>query len=191
MKIGFFGGCFNPPTIAHIELAKKTIKECNLDKVIFVPVGDFYIKKELVPAIHRYNMLKIACEKIKNVEVSDLELDIKENIHAIEAFKLIKNNYPSDDIYFIMGADNFINIMNWKGGKELIENYKYIVLNRNSIDIEEYINSHVSEYKEKILLIQNEEYKNFSSSTFRKNKYVNREIIPKKVVIYIEKNNIF
>ena len=39
-RIGFYGGSFNPPTKAHIELAKKVIKECNLDKVIFVPVGD-------------------------------------------------------------------------------------------------------------------------------------------------------
>lgn len=65
MKIGFFGGCFNPPTNAHINLAKKVLKECKLDKVVFVPVGDFYDKKELVPAKHRYNMLKIAFKRIK------------------------------------------------------------------------------------------------------------------------------
>ena len=76
MKIGFFGGCFNPPTIAHIELAKKALAECNLDKVIFVPIGDFYKKKELAPARDRYNMLKIACEDIDRIEVSDIELDI-------------------------------------------------------------------------------------------------------------------
>ncbi len=63
MRIGFFGGCFNPPTNAHINLAKKALKECNLDKVIFVPVGDFYDKKELELAKHRYNMLEIACKR--------------------------------------------------------------------------------------------------------------------------------
>lgn len=46
-KIGFFGGCFNPPSNVHIDLAKKVIKENNLDEVIFVPVGDFYEKKGL------------------------------------------------------------------------------------------------------------------------------------------------
>ncbi len=65
MRIGFFGGCFNPPTNAHINLAKKALKECNLDKVIFVTVGDFYDKKELVPGKDRYNMLKIACKRAK------------------------------------------------------------------------------------------------------------------------------
>ena len=37
LKIGFFGGCFNPPTIAHIELAKKAIEIAGLDKLIFIP----------------------------------------------------------------------------------------------------------------------------------------------------------
>ena len=40
MKIGFFGGCFNPPTNAHIALAKEAIIQSKLDKVIFVPMGD-------------------------------------------------------------------------------------------------------------------------------------------------------
>lgn len=38
MRLGFFGGSFNPPTNAHIDLAKKALKECKLDKVIFVPI---------------------------------------------------------------------------------------------------------------------------------------------------------
>ena len=105
MKIGFFGGCFNPPTIAHIELAKKVLNECKLDKVIFVPVGDFYKKRELAPAIHRYNMLEIECNKINNIEVSDLELNIKENLYAIDAFKLIQKEYPNDANDFTIPMD--------------------------------------------------------------------------------------
>ncbi len=65
MKIGFFGGCFNPPTNAHVNLAKKVLDECNLNRVVFVPVGDFYGKKELAPEKHRYNMLKIACKRFE------------------------------------------------------------------------------------------------------------------------------
>ncbi len=65
MKIGFFGGCFNPPTNAHINLAIKVLKESNLDKLIFVPVGDFYQKQDLVSEEHRYNMLKIACMRTR------------------------------------------------------------------------------------------------------------------------------
>ena len=189
MKIGFFGGCFNPPTIAHIALAKKTLAEAELDKVIFVPVGDFYKKKELAPSRERYNMLKLVCDGLNNIDVSDIELSIKENLYAVDAFKLIQDNYSNDDIYFIMGADNFINLMNWKDGKELIEKYKYIVLERENIDIEDYIIGNLKEYKNKIFVIKNEEYGDFSSSKFRENK--DFSIIPNKVLKYIEENNLY
>ena len=45
-KIGFFGGSFNPVTYAHINLAKQIISECNLDKLFFIPIGDFYEKQK-------------------------------------------------------------------------------------------------------------------------------------------------
>lgn len=48
MKIGFFGGCFNPPTIAHIELANIAIQVAGLDKLFFVPMGNCYKKDELI-----------------------------------------------------------------------------------------------------------------------------------------------
>ena len=62
MRIGFFGGCFNPPTNIHIGIAKELIDSKILDKVIFVPVGDFYKKENLISAIHRYEMIKKAIE---------------------------------------------------------------------------------------------------------------------------------
>lgn len=191
MKIGFFGGCFNPPTIAHIALAKKALTYGKLDKVIVVPVGDFYKKRELASAKHRYNMLKIETEELKNIEVSDMEIGIKEKIYAIDAFKLIKEKFSDDDIYFIMGADNFVNIMNWKDGKELINEYKYIVLERENIDLDEYINKKLKAYKDRIIIIKNEEYKGFSSSKFRQNLKQNQNMISSKVMKYIKENNLF
>ena len=194
MKIGFFGGCFNPPTIAHISLAEKVLKDAKLDKVIFVPVGDFYKKRELVPAIYRYNMLKIATKDLPNIEVSELEIRKTEIIYAVDVFRLIKKEYQNDDIYFIMGADNFINIMNWKESKELLKEYKYIVIEREGFDIKEYINTNFKD-KNNILIIKNEEYKDYSSSKFREKakltKQYSRDVIPEKVIEYIEKNNIF
>ena len=53
-KIGFFGGCFNPPTNTHIDLANKLIKNGIIEKVIFVPVGNYYQKQNLASAEDRY-----------------------------------------------------------------------------------------------------------------------------------------
>ena len=194
MNIGFFGGSFNPPTFAHINLAKKAIKQCNLDKVIFVPLGDFHEKKELVKAIDRFNMLKIACDGCNNLEVSDMELDVKEKMYAIDAFKLIEKNFPDDNIYFILGADNFINMSKWKDYDELIKKYKYIVLNREDINVEEYISLN-NINAEKIHIVENESYRGYSSTNFREalkeKKEIYQDMIPDVVLDYIIEHGLY
>ena len=88
-KIGFFGGCFNPPTNIHIKIAIKLIKEGKIDKVIFVPMNDFYKKEDLVQANHRYNMLKLATKDYDNLEVDDIEIKENRNLRAVDAFEII------------------------------------------------------------------------------------------------------
>ena len=195
MRIGFFGGSFNPPTKGHINLAKKAIGECNLDKVIFVPMGDLYEKKNLVSAKHRFNMLKIAClsDNKNNFEVSDIEIKEKRKMSAIEAFRLIEKNYPEAEKFFIMGADNFINILNWKESKELLNKYKYIVFERENIDIKKFVNEDLKQYKVQVSIIENLEHKATSSSKFRERRKESdmQDIVQKEVLEYIIKNKIY
>ncbi len=192
MKIGFFGGAFNPPTNAHINLAKKAIKNCNLDKVIFVPMNDFYEKKELVKAKDRYNMLQIACKASMNkkLEVSNIEIKENRKLTTISAFRLIEKVYKESENYFIIGADNFINILNWKESEELLKKYKYIVFERNEINLKDFIDKNLGKYKENIKIISNEEYKNISSSIFR-NKKERDNILCEEVHQYIIENKLY
>ncbi len=193
MKIGFFGGCFNPPTNAHIALAKEAIIQSKLDKVIFVPMGDKYPKVGLANASHRYNMLKIACSysKLKNIEVSDIELKANKNMKTIEAFKLIEKAYPKDEKYFIIGADNFINLIKWKESEELVNNYKYIVLEREQINLQKYIhdNDILKKNISKIQIIKNQNHKYASSTKYRNG--LEKNLILPKVQEYIEENNLY
>lgn len=189
MRIGFFGGSFNPPTNAHINLAKKVLENCKLDKVIFVPMGDSYEKKGLAKAKDRYNMLEIACHKEAKLEVSDLEIRENRKMHAIDAFRLIERVYPNSKNYFIIGADNFINLLNWKDSEELIKRYKYIVLEREDIDIRKYIEKNLKEQAKNIVIVENEEYKNTSSSSFRNMR--NKENVSKEIFNYIVENDIY
>ena len=191
MKIGFFGGSFNPPTNAHMNLANKVLNECNLDKVIFVPMGDFYEKSCLVKAEFRLKMLKIACSEFNDFEVSDLEVRARKRLNTIDAFRLIELKYPNDDKYFIMGADNFIKVEGWKESKELIDRYSYIVIERENINLSEYI----KRYKTiKIQVVKNDKYKKSSATQFRKllnGKLENQDIISDRVLQFIMKNKIY
>ncbi|MDO5555507.1 MAG: nicotinate (nicotinamide) nucleotide adenylyltransferase [Clostridia bacterium] len=171
-KIGFFGGCFNPPTNVHIQIANKLIKQEKLDKVIFVPVNDYYKKQNLLEAKHRYNMLKLATKNYFNLKVDDIEIKENRQLYAIDAFRIIKNSEYGNkcDIYFIMGSDNFKNMPNWKNYDKIKNKYKYIVIERDEkcitstqirkmlqtrkIEVRKYLCEKVYEY-----IIKNELYK--------------------------------
>ena len=138
-KYAFFGGSFNPPTIAHKTLAIKAAEKLNLDKVFFVPVGDGYKKDGLIDEKHRFKMLQLICNSNEKLDVCDIEINKNYNFKAIDVFKLIDDIYKEDEKYFIMGADNFVNILNWKNATGLVSNYKFILLNRNEINLKETI----------------------------------------------------
>ena len=194
-RIGFYGGAFNPPTEAHIELAKISINEFKLDKIVFVPVNDLYKKAGMVSALHRVNMLKLICEKEKNLEVSDIELRNNVNYQAIDIFRKIEKEYNNDEIFFIMGADNLEKIPKWKDFQSLISNYKYIILDRNEIRAEKIIegNETLRKHKENFYIVKNMAYKDYSSTSIR-NKLEEEEIInglDKDVYAYIKENKLY
>lgn len=84
-------------------------------------------------------MLQLICNSNEKLDVCDIEINKNYNFKAIDVFKLIDDIYKDDEKYFIMGADNFVNILNWKNATELVSNYKFILLNRNEINLKETI----------------------------------------------------
>lgn len=129
-KIGFFGGCFNPPTLAHFKIVKNALTEFDLDKVIIVPMGDKYQKTDLISFEHRFNMLQKMFENEEKVEVSRMQANQEKVSYASDSFKLIDKEYENDERFFIMGNDNFSKIETWKDGKNLAINRKFIVFER-------------------------------------------------------------
>lgn len=195
-KIGFFGGSFNPLTIAHINLSKKIVKDYNLDKLIFVPIGDFYEKAELIDFKHRYNMIKLVCDKNKKLKVLDIENDKSLKLYAIDTFEIIKEQYIDDDIYFVMGTDNLEKIKSWKGYNDLVSKYKYIILERKENAFLDIINSNIDikQHSENFLVVSDYKYNNISSSLVRDKIRENEDVsnlIPKEIEAYIRKNNLY
>ncbi len=188
-RYGFFGGSFNPVTNAHINLANKIQKTFKLDKVIFIPMNDFYPKQGLIFANERYIMLKKAIEQFENLEVSDLELKEERNLSMLEAFRKICSIYNKSENYFILGSDN-INKMTQT--KELM-NYNYIVLERNKYKS---VENKFDVFLGNVHILRDNPYKEISSSEVRKllkeEKYdMLKEMIPNEVLEYIKERNIY
>ena len=169
-KLGFFGGCFNPVTKAHIDLIRDVIKKENLSKVYFVPMGDFYCKNNLIPVNHRIAMLKLAIKNEKKMDI--LHISNKDSkTRAIDSFKLIEEKFKNSEHFFIMGSDNYKKLPNWENSEKLINNYKYIVLDRDK-GITKDISSSIA--REKI----------------RMNESAN-DLISEQVLQYIKINNLY
>lgn len=195
-KYGFFGGSFNPVTKAHIELAEEIVNKYGLDKVIFVPVGDKYNKIGLVSEKHRYNMLKIAICKYDNLEVSNIELNQEKNLTTLEAFNMIEQKYPNVQKFYIMGADNVNKMILSSDFETLAKNYKYIIIERDTVNSKELIrsNNELRKNKQNFTIMENIKHTETSSTKAREELQKDNgvsDVIDKNVLDYIRINELY
>lgn len=193
MRIGIFGGAFNPPHIVHRQIALDLIKNDYLDKVIFIPVGNLYKKPGLEADVHRYNMVKLMIDGYENLDVSDSEFD--KFTSTYQTMDNYKEKYPNDDIYFICSSDNLREFDTWREYKYFLTNYKAIVSSRDGDDLEEIIDEKYSEFKSNIILSPLK-FRNISSTEIRNKLKENRtsnfsEELEEKVYKYIIDNNLY
>ena len=169
--IAVFGGSFNPPTIAHISLAKQVLaKMDNLEKVILVPVSTRYNKNGLASDEIRFNMLEQICAKEPGLEVSRLELDSDKQLYTIETLRKIKQQNPNKQIYFVLGTDNLKELETWHKVYELLSSFKFIVLKRDEDSVSDIIDKStiLKKYKSSFFELKGIDTVDLSSSYVRK-----------------------
>lgn len=194
MRIGIFGGCFNPPHNMHKKIALDLIDKGYLDKVIYVPTGNNYQKKDLAPFLDRYNMLQLMTEDLVNLEVSDFEFK-NTLIYTYQTLDYFKNKYQNNEIYFICGTDNLKELKSWFNYQYILKNYKLLVIKRNDDKIEDILKELI-EYKNNIIITEIES-KKISSTIIRDNinkqNYYNSidSNIDSKVYKYIINKNLY
>lgn len=188
MKIGIFGGSFNPPHNMHKDIALNLIKYGYVDKVIYVPTGNKYMKKDLIDDKDRYNMLNIMVKPYSYLEVSDYEMKNKLK-YTYETLDYFKNKYPNDQIYFILGSDNLKEIKSWKRYNYIMKNYKLLIILRDNDNILELINN-LNDYKDNLIFTKINK-KIISSTSIRNNIKKHLNDIDKNIYNYILKNNLY
>lgn len=128
VKIGVFGGAFDPPHISHIEMARQLICERGYDKLVLLPSRRPPHKQLSVSSEDRYNMLKLLADD--NMEVSRIELDYDGVGYTCDYLPLLKAEY-GDDIEYIIGGDSIINFHKWSRPLEILKQVRVLVVARN------------------------------------------------------------
>lgn len=139
MKIGIYGGSFNPPHNMHQKMATELVDKRIVDKIIFVPTGNKYPKPDLATDIDRLEMLKLMIGNISNLEASDYELK-QELVYTYNTLEYFKKCYPTDEIYLILGSDLLKEFTTWKNYSYILNNFKILVTFRNQDKKEDLIN---------------------------------------------------
>lgn len=135
-KIGVFGGSFNPIHNGHLALGKTVCDELGLDQLVFIPAGFPPHKSHeyLAPAEHRYAMVKLAVTCDSRFSVSRLELDAEETTYTVRTLIAFRGMFNDDDqLFFIMGADSLVDLVNWWSFKELVTLCTFVAAARPGI----------------------------------------------------------
>jgi len=192
MKIGIFGGSFNPPHKMHEEIANELLKEQLVDTIIFVPTGMKYeYKNNLIDNKYRLDMLNIIASHNKNFQVSDFECK-EEVVYTHQTLDYYHKLYPQDELFFICGTDNLSYIDKWKKGEYLLENYNYIIIGRDTNQLEPLLEKY-KKYKDHFI-ISNISPKSISSTMIREKIRKNEDCsnyIREDVLEYIKKNHLY
>ena len=137
MKIGIFGGTFDPIHFGHLQLAKNAQIQFSLDKVIFIPAYQPPHKQELsalTSAQDRYEMVKVAVGQEPFLEVSDCEIQRKGISYTFDTIEGLEKKYPGSEFYLILGKDAFEDVDTWHKASLIKKKVKFLVANRTDHD---------------------------------------------------------
>ncbi|MGC8746065.1 MAG: nicotinate-nucleotide adenylyltransferase [Candidatus Saccharicenans sp.] len=212
--VGLFGGTFNPVHYGHLKVAEEVLARFPLDHIWFIPsyIPPHKDSKEVVAAEHRLKMVEIACQNQPKILVSDIEVKNPGRSYSIITLKKLKELYPDDLFFFILGSDAFLEIETWKDYTELLKECSLIVVSRPGFKfelLEQIINrikSHNQilvfgptwpeelEFKEKSIYLLEILTPDISSSEIRKKLQAGLPItglVPPGVEDYIHKFNLY
>lgn len=116
MKIGMFGGTFNPIHKAHIYLAEEFQKAIGLDFVMLMPtyIPPHKSPENLASPKDRFAMCKLAAKTNPKILVSDYEINKKGKSYTYQTLEWLRETYPKDELFLIMGSDMYMTIDEWR-----------------------------------------------------------------------------
>lgn len=136
-RTAVYGGSFDPVHNGHLSIAKALIEQFRIDEFVFIPAFHAPHKSRLKPtsAYDRYTMLCLVTADEKRMTVSRMEIEVPEKPYSIETLARLNIERPDDDIFFIMGADSWMDIKTWREWEDVLSISNHIVMSRPGYQI--------------------------------------------------------
>jgi nicotinate-nucleotide adenylyltransferase len=183
MRIGIYGGTFNPVHHGHLILARQALEEFKLDRLVFVPAAEspFKIQNHSAPAGDRLAMLRLAIAGEDRFSVDPLEIERGGISYSIDTVKMFRNRDPGAELFFLVGEDNADRLTEWHRFEELKKLVYFVVLSRS----EDFQSPEYPVVQRRIEI----------SSTEIRNRVANQEsityLVPESVKHYIEQHQLY
>ena len=140
MKIGLFGGSFNPIHNAHVQLAHTIRTTAKLDEVWFLvsPQNPFKTNStDLADEQIRFEMTRLALRRYRRLKASDYEFHLPRPSYTWNTLQHLRADFPDDTFYIIIGADNWVAFDRWAHAEDILREYNIIVYPRENSPIDE------------------------------------------------------
>jgi nicotinate-nucleotide adenylyltransferase len=123
MRIGIFGGTFDPPHIGHLILASETRNQLNLDRLLWVltPTPPHKKYRQITPVDIRLELVQAAIKDNPEFELSRIEIERPGPHYAVDTVRLLSDIYPGDDLVYLIGGDSLHDLPTWYHAGEFVK----------------------------------------------------------------------
>ena len=139
IRVGFFGGSFNPVHNGHIALARHLLGELRLDEVWFVvsPQNPFKQGDTLLDDALRLEMVRLALKDEPRMAASDYECHLPRPSYTWRTLQGMSRDWPERDFVLLIGADNWLLFDRWRESRRIVDEYRVCIYPRRGYDIDE------------------------------------------------------
>ena len=131
MRLGLFGGTFDPVHYGHLLLAECCREQCSLDQVWFVPCGHPpHKRRELTPGPARIDMLYLAISGYAPFAICPLEIERPGISYSVDTLSEVRRLQPTAELFFMMGGDSLHDLPTWREPARILELATLVVVRR-------------------------------------------------------------
>lgn len=198
-RIGIMGGTFDPVHNGHLLLGKQAYEEYGLDEIWYMPshIPPHKKDRKITASEDRIEMLRLALQDLPYCIVSDFEMKREGNTYTAHTLALLKEAYPEDQFYFIIGADSLFQIERWYHPEKVMALTSLMVSGREYEGAERSFDEQIAylseKYGAKIYPLHNEEV-DIASADIRRCIAEGKDIVkdvPEAVAQYIKEHGLY